>query len=129
MQTFKEQDMFNQLLEGKDLKIVLRKEFPDVIFQILGPYDPMDHENGWYRLQMIVVPYKLRGQGLATKFMKRFIELAKKEKNDISLTPDDSYQEPGEMTKKDLEKWYKSLGFEKKHKDDFRMMDTMVYYS
>jgi hypothetical protein len=107
----------------------LKKEFPDVIHQIIGPLAPTDNENGYYRLQMIVVPFKKREHQLGTKFMKRFVQLAKKENRDIMLSPSADYQEPGEMTKNDLIKWYKSLGFVKKHRDDFRSQDTYVMYA
>jgi len=119
---------FTKILEGKDIKTKLKQKFPDVIFHLLGPYE-QNGEKDWYRLQMVLVPYKLRNKKLGTEFMKELIKLAKEEQRDIFLTPDDSYQEPGDMTKTDLIKWYKSLGFTKKRKDDFRSMDTMCYYT
>ena len=117
------------LLEGKSIESALRKKFPDVIFQLLGPRPPEDGENGYYVMQMIVVPFKMRRQGLADKFMKELVDLAKKEKRDIFLTTSADYQEPNEMTKNDLAKWYKKVGFVKKNKDDFRAQHSMVFYS
>ena len=128
----KDQETFQEIrkvFEGRDIKSILSKEYPEVIAQLQGPKPPEDSENGYYKLQMVVVPFKLRENGLATNFFKRLIILAKKEKKDIFLTPDDAYQEDDGMTKGQLTQWYKKLGFEKKHKDDFRSQDTYCYYS
>ena len=124
---FKEQ--FEKLIEGRDITSTLRKEFPKVIFQLIGPSEGFDNERDFYRMQMILVPFELRNQGIATKFMERLVELMKHDKFDVFLTPDDGYQEPGEMTKSQLVKFYKKLGFVKKHKDDFRAQDTYCFYS
>jgi len=118
-----------RVFEGRDVKASLKKLYPDIIFQLLGPNAPEDGENGWYRLQMIVVPFKLREKGAGTLFMKELIALCKKENKDIFLTPDASYQEPDGMSKGQITQWYKKLGFTKKHKDDFRAQDTYCFYS
>ena len=112
-----------------DINTTLRKEFPKVIFQLIGPSEGFDNEQDYYRLQMILVPYEQRKQGIATKFMKRMLKLMKENKYDVFLTPDDGYQEPGEMSKSQLVKFYKKLGFIKKHRDDFRAQDTYCFYS
>jgi GNAT superfamily N-acetyltransferase len=124
--------MFNEYFEIQekvDIKSTLRKEFPEVIFQLHGSYEGFGEGNDYYRLQMILVPYDLRRKGLGTKFMKKLTELSEKNKTDIFLSPDDGYQESGGMSKAQLTKMYKKLGFEKKRKDDFRSQDTMCYYA
>jgi len=115
------------LLEGKTLSILLKKKYPDVIFQLIGPRPPEDGENGFYTLQMILVPYKLRQQGIASKFMKDLVTIASKEGNDIMLSPTVEYME-NEMSLKQLTDWYKKFGFRKKKRDDFRSMNTYVLY-
>jgi len=120
--------MFKKLFENNIIS-QLKKEFPEVISQIIGPKGPEDQENSWYQLQMIVVPYKMRTEKLGTKYMKRFIRLAKEENSDIFLTPDASYQEDDGMSLSQLTAWYKKLGFVKKHKDDFRAQHKYCLYN
>ena len=115
-----------KVLEGRDIKSTLTREFPTVIAQLLGPSRNSDGD--YYRLQMLVVPFKERQQGLATRYMKRLVELAKSEDKDIFLSPSAEYQEPGAMTKGQITQWYKTFGFEKKRKDDFRSQDTYCLY-
>ena len=122
-------DAMMKVFEGRDVKSVLTKDYPAVISQLLGPRPGTDGENSYYRLQILVVPFKEREQGLATKYMKTLVSIAKKEKFDVFLTPDASYQEEDGMSKGQLTQWYKKLGFEKKHKDDFRAQDTYCYYA
>jgi len=100
-----------------------------MIVSSIGPRKPEDGENAYLKIQMVVTPFKDRGQGIATAFFKDLVAEAKRNKIDVFLTPDDSYQEPGDMTKKDLVRWYKKLGFEPKHKDDFRSQDTLCFYA
>jgi len=120
---------FKQLLEGKNISIIMKKKYPNVITQIIGPFSPEYGENGYFILQMILVKYNDRQKGLGTKYMNDLINEAKKQKLDIFLSPSDDYQEPEEMNLKDITNWYKKLGFVKKHKDDFRTTDIMCYYS
>ena len=80
-------------------------------------------------LMIFVVPYKDRGNGIGTKFMKSLIKYAKELNKNIYLTPDDSYAEKEDMNKIQLTKWYKSLGFEKKRKDDFSTQAVMALYN
>ena len=121
-----------KVFEGRDLKSIMSKEFPDVIAQLIGPRSPADPENGengFYTLNMIVVPFKQREKGIANTYMKRLVQLAKKDQKDVFLTPDDGYSEDDGMTKGQLTQWYKKLGFERKHKDDFRAQHTYCFYS
>lgn len=123
-------ELFSQkLIEGTDIISVLKKKYPTVISRVSGPRPAFDGENGYYVLSMMIVPFKEREKGLATKYILEFIKLAKKETLDIFLTPDDGYQEKDGMTKNDLIKWYKKLGFKKKRKDDFREQHTYCMYS
>ena len=122
--TYKE---ITKILEGKDIKTTLKKLFPEAIFQLLGPTKVPD-DKSFYQLQMIVVPFKLRERGTASEFMHELVTLAKKENKDIFLTPDASYQEKGGMTKGHLTQWYKTFGFQKKKKSDFRAMATYCFY-
>ena len=122
-------DEMLKVLEGRDIKSVISREFPTVIAQVLGVFQADPNENSFYRMQMLVVPFKEREQGLATKYMTRLLELLKKENVDLFLTPDASYQEADGMSKGQLTQWYKKLGFQKKHKDDFRSQDTYCYYA
>jgi len=121
-----------KVLEGRDIKSQLKKLYPDVIFQLLGPRKGTDGENSFYTLQMIVVKFGDRQTGLGSSFMTELTQMAKKENFDIFLTPDASYQEPiskGGMSKGQLTQWYKSFGFKKKEKSDFRAQATYCYYS
>ena len=100
----------------------LKREFPEVRFKL------SEHKD-YAHLMIVVVKYKDRNKGQGTEFIKRLIELSEQEQKDIYLTPDDSYSEKSDMNKAQLTKWYKSLGFVKKHRDDFRNQNTMAYYT
>jgi GNAT superfamily N-acetyltransferase len=89
----------------------LKREFPNVRFVI-------DETDDYIDLRIFVVVYKDRHKGIGTKFINRLKELADESNKTIYLTPDDSYAEDGEMTKKDLERWYKKLGFVDKPKNE-----------
>ena len=117
------------LLETADIISRVRAKHPKVIINTIGPNPAEDGENAYLKIQMIVVPFKERNNGIATAFFKDLTAEARRNAIDIFLTPDDSYSEEGEMTKKDLERWYKKLGFEKKHRDDFRSQNTMCFYA
>lgn len=80
-------------------------------------------------LQIVVVPWKQRNTGIGNKFMKRLIQLAKKVQKDVFISPDDGYAEKEDMSKAQLIKWYKKLGFKNKAKSDFRSQNTMCYYT
>ena len=128
----KDKQTFNaiqKVFEGRDINSTLKKLFPEVIFQLLGPRKGTDGENSYYRLQMIVVPFKLREAGLGSQFMKELVKLAKQEQKDIFLTPDASYQEPDGMSKGQITQWYKTFGFKKKEKSDFRSQNTYCFYA
>ena len=122
---------FKELMETNRKSQITRsleKEFPDVISKLFGPTAVYD-DTGYMYLQIFVVPKALRGNGLATSYIKRLISLCEKEGIDIFLTPDASYQPKDGMTKNELIKWYEKLGFEKKHRDDFRQQATYCYYT
>ena len=121
-----------KVLEGRDIKSQLKKLYPDVIFQLLGPRKGTDGENSFYTLQMIVVKFGDRQTGLGSSFMTELVRLVKLEQTDIAITPDASYQEPiskGGMSKGQLTQWYKKFGFEKKHQNDNRFDNTYCFYA
>ncbi len=120
--------MFKTIFIESSINDKLRNEFPDVRFN-MSKIRTQKGENPWVELMIVVVPYKDRNSGIGNKFMKRLIELSKEAGVDIFLTPDDSYAEKENMSKSQLIKWYKKLGFEKKRKDDFRSQNTYCYYT
>ena len=107
---------------------ILRREFPEIRFNMSKMKNQKD-EKDWVELMILIVQYKHRRLGLGNEFMERFVELADQDKFDIFLTPDDSYSEKEDMSKAQLTKWYKNLGFQKKKSDDFRSQNTYCYYS
>jgi hypothetical protein len=115
-----EKKMFKQLLESS-IKATMKQEFPD-IRSIISEHDD------YITLGVVLVKADDRRKHKATDFMKRLIELAKKENKDIFLTPDDGYSGKGDMTTAELTKWYKKLGFKNKSKSDFRAMEKLAYY-
>lgn len=110
------------MLEGRSIQAVLKKEFPEVRFNA-------SENEEFIALSILVVQFKQRNQGIGSKFMKRFVDLADEHKKDIFLTPDASYAEDGEMSKSSLIKWYQKFGFVNKEKSDFRSQNTMCYYN
>ena len=108
-------DYLNETVTG-----ALHKEFPksEVISNI-------DEKSDKIVLNVVLVPFKKRRKGLGTKFMKKLIELANKEKKDIYLNASDMYAEDEDMKVQDLVKWYKSLGFEETK--NFKLNKEMVY--
>ena len=119
----------NTLLETTDIVTRVKAKHPKIIINTIGPLGPEDGENAYIKIQMIVVPYKERQNGVATAFFKDLLAEARRNKVDIFLTPDDSYSEDDEMNKKQLTAWYKKLGFEKKHRDDFRAQHVLCFYA
>lgn len=103
---------FKSLMEGTSIERELRKEFPHVIFN-------SNEDESKFELNVIVVPFKERNKGIGTEFMKRFVQLGKKFKKNLHLTPDDTYSEKGEMNKQQLTKWYESFGFKKHEVNGF----------
>ena len=112
---------FKDYVLDESVNDILRTEFPDVIFNL-------EEHKDFYVLNIVVVKHDKKKQGLGSKFLHRLIEIAEHNHKDIFLSPDDSYAEKGDMNKKQLEKWYKSFGFVKKHPDDKRDRNLMVYY-
>ncbi len=119
---------FRSLMLEASVEDILRTEFPEIRFNMSKRKHQKD-EKSWIELMIVVVQYKERNKGKGSEFMKRLIELAEQEKIDVFLTPDDSYSEKEDLSKSQLIKWYKKLGFEKKHRDDFRSQNTFCYYS
>ena len=102
--------MFKEMIN--DTEAVLRREFPEVRFKLKLNKDIIE-------LQIIVVQFKRRKSGEGKAFMKRMIELAKKNHQRIALTPDASYSEKTDMNQEQLTKWYEDLGFKKKTLNGF----------
>lgn len=96
-----------EMIEGTDTEATLRYEFPEVRFNL-------NDDGKIIELQIVVVQYLRRNRKEGTNFMKRLIELAKKNKRSIALTPDASYSSETDMNQKQLIKWYEKLGFKKK---------------
>ena len=120
---------FARIFEGNSqIQRTLSREFPDVISKLYGPTAVHDDTSYMY-LQIFVVPKDLRNNGLGTRYMKRLIDLSKKEGVDIFLTPDASYQPKNGMNLGQITDWYKSLGFKKKDKTDLRNQATYIYTS
>ena len=119
---------FKSLMLEATIEDTLRTEFPEIRFNTSKVKSQKD-EKDWIELMILVVQHKERREGQGSEFMKRFIELVDIDEVDIFLTPDASYSGKGDMSKPQLIKWYKSLGFEKKHRDDFRSQSTFCYYS
>jgi GNAT superfamily N-acetyltransferase len=110
---------FNDYL-NESLVYKLNKEFPKpgYIFRI--------HDRGKdLYLDIILVPYKDRGKGKGTKFLKRLIELAKEEGKDIYLNVSDMYAEDDNLKGDDLVNFYKKFGF--KPTKNFKLNKEMVY--
>ena len=113
---------YREFITESTVQAKLKKEFKDVRFNLTeGPKKVY--------LNIFVVPYKQRNQGLGNKFMKALIKYAKELNKNIYLTPDDSYGEKEDMNKKQLTNWYKRLGFVKKKPDDFSTQAVMAYYN
>lgn len=58
-------------------------------------------------LHHVIVPERLRGNGIGTRILEDLMALARKYRCNIALTPSDDFG----GNKKRLEKWYRSLGF------------------
>ena len=101
-----------EILEQTNIESILRTEFPNVRFNMNTKKDSLE-------LLILVVQFKERKQGIATKFMKRLIELAKKNHKKIYLTPDDSYSTEGDMNLEQIKNFYEKLGFKKDLKSNF----------
>ena len=101
---------FKSILEGTSIQRELKNEFPNVIFN-------SNEDESKFELNVVLVPFKDRNKGMGTKFMKRLVQLGKKNNKNLYLTPDDAYSEEGEMNKQQLTDWYESFGF-KKHKEN-----------
>jgi GNAT superfamily N-acetyltransferase len=99
---------FQELLENKSVRSQLQSLYPmgpnsDVLFKIQETPDEL-------YLGMVLVPAKKRGKGLADKFMKKMIQLAKENGlKRIRLNVSDAYSD--DMSNEDLIKWYKKYGF------------------
>ena len=119
---------FKKIMLESSIEDILRTEFPEIRFN-MSNRKHQKHEKSWVELMIVVVQYKNRNKKHGTDFMKRIIELADQEQVDVFLTPDASYSEKEDMSKAQLIKWYRKLGFEKKHRDDFRSQNTYCYYS
>lgn len=119
---------FKSLMLEASIEDILRTEYPEVRFNMSGRRSQKD-EKDWLELMIVVVKFSDRNKGIGKEFMQRITQLADQEDVDVFLTPDDSYSQKGEMNKSQLTKWYKKLGFEKKHKSDFRSQNTYCYYS
>ncbi len=116
---------FKDILMESGVKKTIKREFPEVRFNL----EEHDHPDGnFIVLNIVVVKYKERSKGTGTEFMRRLVELADQEQEDIFLSADDSYAEKDGMNKKMLIKWYKKFGFKDKPKSEQRNKNTMVYY-
>lgn len=85
----------------------------------------LSENNEFIELFKIVVPPDKRGIGIGTAAMKDLIKYGKRKNKDIFLTPASDFG----SSKKQLEKFYKSLGFKfnKGRNKDFRSRHTMIY--
>ena len=97
---------FREYLSESSIRSVLIKEFPKETLHFLIEETPES-----ITLNLLLVPFKKRNQGIGTKFMKRLVELADKYGKTIYLTPTDVYMEPSDMGLEKLTKWYKKFGF------------------
>jgi len=102
---------------------ILKNEFgtDEVIFNISEK-----SETNIY-LNIIVVPFKKRKQKNGTKFMKRLIELANKNKKNIIINISDMYAEDGDPKAEDLHRWYKKLGFVET--ENYKYNKEMIYFN
>lgn len=114
---------YKEFISESTVEVKLRKEFrDDVRFNLTESEDKVF-------LNIFVVPYKLRNQGIGKRFMTALVKYAKVLNKNIYLNPDDSYAEKEDMNKTQLTKWYKSFGFNKKKKDDFSTQAVMALYN
>ena len=75
-------------------------------------------------LKMILVPFKKRRKGIATRFIKDLQSFAKEAGKTVTLVPSDMYAEQGiDMDLNQLRDWYGRLGF--KEMGDFKR--TMIW--
>ncbi len=104
---------FTDALLEADVQSILKREFPKIPFQI-------KETKSQIKVIIYVVPFKQRGQGKATLFMKRIIELGKMYQKDVTLTASDGYLDSeGDMSLKQLKDWYKKLGFKNTKGNNF----------
>jgi len=81
---------------------------------------PDEHLGDGVYIDLITTPDNQRGQGHGSQAMQVLIKLADKHGVDLFLSPEALGQgKAGALKQKDLEKWYKRLGFEPVENDEW----------
>jgi len=98
----------------------IRKEFPGVRLWVTPPF------NGISKIDQIIVPPELRGQGVGSKIMRILIKWADQKNLTLALTPDPSFG--GSVPR--LKRFYAGFGFilNKGRKRDFEISELMYRY-
>lgn len=103
-------EAIESLLDSKENQVVLDMDSGDIFLgdKLIGDFHLFKTRNGFLNLTKIEIFEDYRREGYATQVMNQIIDYANDKGATIILTPDPYLKN---ITKKNLEDWYKSFGF------------------